>query len=90
MEVQGLTRYWHIGSRRNARAMVAITAVHTANNSCIESKKKNIMRRESDAPKGRHMAWRLSIVVTLDSFFSISASSSFPFVFSMDSDRNDP
>ena len=30
---QGLTRYWHMGRRRKARATVAITAVQTANNS---------------------------------------------------------
>ena len=30
---QGLTRYWHMGRRRKARATVAITAVHTANRS---------------------------------------------------------
>ena len=29
---QGLTRYWHMGSSRNASATVAITAVQTANN----------------------------------------------------------
>ena len=30
--VQGLTRYWHMGSSRKASATVAITAVQTANN----------------------------------------------------------
>ena len=87
---QGLTRYWHIGSRRKARAMVAITAVQTANRSCIESKKKNMMRREREAPRGRHMACRLSMVVTLVSFFSTSVSSSLPLLSSMASDRKEP
>ena len=32
---------------------------------CIESKKKNMMRRETEAPRGRHIACTLSRVVTL-------------------------
>ena len=31
----------------------------------MESKKKNMMRRETEAPKGRHIACTLSRVVTL-------------------------
>ncbi len=42
-----------MGSSRNARATVAMMAVQTANNNCIESKKKNITRRDTDAPRGR-------------------------------------
>merc|ERR1719471_1261300 len=87
---QGRTRYWHMGSKRNARATVAITAVHTANSSCVESKKKNMMRSEKDAPSGRHIACKLSSVVTLDSFFSFSSPSSPPLVSSMDKDLKDP
>ena len=32
---------------------------------CMESKKKNMMRRETEAPRGRHIACTLSRVVTL-------------------------
>ena len=32
---------------------------------CMESKKKNMMRRETEAPRGRHIACTLSSVVTL-------------------------
>lgn len=76
----GRIRYWHMGKRRNASAMVAITeikllsfkrfiskltnslAVHTVKSICIESKKKNITRREIDAPRGKHKAWVASSV----------------------------
>lgn len=61
LPAHGLTRYWHIGKRRNARATVAITAVQTANRSCIESKKKNMIRREKLAPSGRHMAYKKKV-----------------------------
>lgn len=54
-----------MGSRRKASATVAIIAVHTANNICIESKKKNMMRRDTDAPRGRHNACIVSRVCTL-------------------------
>lgn len=53
-----------MGSRRKASATVAIIAVHTANNICIESKKKNMMRRDTDAPRGRHNACIVSRVCT--------------------------
>merc|ERR1711899_78106 len=78
---QGLMRYWHIGSKRKAKATVAITAVHIANNICMESKKKNITNNEIDAPKGKHIACNeskvcmpvvLSSVLTL---FSLSLAS---------------
>ena len=36
-----------------------------SNLTCMESKKKNMMRRETEAPKGRHIACTLSRVVTL-------------------------
>ena len=55
-------RYWHIGRRRKANATVAMTAVQEAKSICMESKKKNMTRREMDAPSGRHMAWRESRV----------------------------
>ena len=55
----------------------------------MESKKKNIIRRETEAPKGRHMACKLSSVVTLLSFFSFSSPSS-PFPSSMAKERKDP
>ena len=51
-----------MGRRRKASATVAITAVQEAKSICIESKKKNMTRREMEAPRGRHMAWRLSRV----------------------------
>jgi len=59
---------------------VAITAVHTANNNCIESKKKNMISKENDAPTGRHIACRESRVVILLSprFLSSSVSSALP------------
>ena len=37
----------------------------SSNLTCMESKKKNMMRRETEAPKGRHIACTLSRVVTL-------------------------
>jgi hypothetical protein len=79
-----------MGSRRKARATVAITAVHTANSSCIESKKKNMMRRETEAPSGRHMACTLSRVVTLFSLLSFSSTPSSPRPSSICRDRKDP
>jgi len=63
--IHGLTTYWIIGSRRKAIAMAAMIAVKTAKRSCIESKKKNIMRREMEAPSGRHRACIVSRVWTL-------------------------
>ena len=64
-------RYWHIGSKRNAKATVAITAVHIANNICIESKKKNMTSSDIEAPNGRHIACiesRVCIPLAFDSF----------------------
>ena len=66
-----LMRYWHIGSKRNAKATVAITAVHIANNICIESKKKNMTSSDIEAPNGRHIACiesRVCIPLAFDSF----------------------
>lgn len=73
--------YWHMGSRRNARATVAITAtepsdgphavvghllaVQMAKSICIESKKKNITSSEMLAPRGKHSACMVSSVCTL-------------------------
>ena len=34
-----------------------MTAVQMANNICIESKKKNMTNRDTEAPRGKHMAW---------------------------------
>ena len=51
-----LRKYWAIGSNKNAIATVAITAVHNANTICIDSKKKNIMSNEIEAPNGRQRA----------------------------------
>ena len=48
--------YWHIGSSKNARATVAMTAVQLAKSSCMLSKKKNMTSSDMDAPRGRHMA----------------------------------
>lgn len=58
-------RYWHIGRSRKARAMVAIIAVQMAKSICMESKKKNMTRREMEAPSGRHRACIVSSVCTL-------------------------
>ena len=56
----------------------------------MESKKKNIMSSETEAPRGRHMAWIESNVVTLDcSFLSPSFSLSSPRS-SRESDLNEP
>ena len=66
-----LMRYWHIGSKRNAKATVAITAVQIANNICIESKKKNMTSSDIEAPNGRHIACiesRVCIPLAFDSF----------------------
>ena len=41
---------------------MAIMAVQMANNICIESKKKNMTKRETEAPRGKHMAWMESRV----------------------------
>lgn len=57
--------YWHMGSSKNANATVAIIAVHTANNICIESKKKNITNSDTDAPSGRQSACIVSNVANL-------------------------
>ena len=54
--VSYLRKYWHIGNNKNANATVAMTAVHIANTICMESKKKNIMSNEIDAPNGRQRA----------------------------------
>ena len=51
-----------MGSRRKASATVAMTAVQEAKSICMESKKKNMTRREMEAPSGRHMACRESRV----------------------------
>lgn len=37
-------------------------AVQTANTSCRESKNKNITSRDSDAPRGKNIAWYESSV----------------------------
>lgn len=78
-----------MGSKRNARAIAAITrkvnennerllkfvnncgnvyllAVQIANSICIESKKKNIIKSETDAPSGKHSACIVSKVCTPD------------------------
>ena len=51
-----------MGKRRKARATVAITAVQIANSICMESKKKNITSKETEAPNGKHMACKESSV----------------------------
>ena len=51
-----------MGSKRNAKATVAMTAVQIANNICIESKKKNMTRSDTEAPRGKHMACKKSRV----------------------------
>ncbi len=72
LRITYLRKYWHIGSSRKASAMVAITAVHMANNNCIESKKKNITNREMEAPTGRHIACSESRVWTPDLSLSLA------------------
>lgn len=62
---QGRMRYWHIGNRRKANATVARTAVQIAKTICRESKKRNMMRRDAEAPMGRKAAWQASMVCTL-------------------------
>ena len=58
---------------------------------CIESKKKNIINKEREAPRGRHMACTLSSVVTLlFSFFSFSSPSSLFPSSSIERERKDP
>lgn len=42
-----------------------LLAVHTANSICMESKKKNITKREMEAPKGKHRACMVSRVANL-------------------------
>jgi hypothetical protein len=37
-------------------------AVKMAKIICKESKKRNMMRREADAPTGKNIAWHVSIV----------------------------
>ena len=66
-----LMRYWHMGSRRKARATVAMTAVQEAKSICMESKKKNMTNKEMEAPKGRHIACILSRVCTSAEMFVI-------------------
>lgn len=44
-----------------------LLAVHTANNICIESKKKNITSNETDAPSGRQSACVASSVANPES-----------------------
>lgn len=44
-----------------------LLAVHTANNICIESKKKNITSNEIDAPSGRQSACVASSVANPES-----------------------
>lgn len=39
-----------------------LPAVQTAKTICIESKKKNITRRETEAPIGRNIAWVVSML----------------------------
>ena len=39
-----------------------LLAVQTAKTICSESKNKNMMRRDIDAPIGKNMAWQVSIV----------------------------
>lgn len=46
------------------KAILYLPAVQTAKTSCRESKNKNMMRRESEAPSGRNMAWYESKVET--------------------------
>lgn len=59
---QGLVRYWHIGNKRNANAIVARTAVQMVKTTCTESKKKNMTSRDTEAPMGRNRACVESIV----------------------------
>lgn len=42
-----------------------LLAVQTANNSCIESKKKNITNNDTEAPNGKHNACIVSRVANL-------------------------
>lgn len=60
----------------------------------MESKKKNIMRRDKEAPTGRHMACKESNVVTLLSKRFLSSSHSSPLppppFSSMAMERKDP
>lgn len=42
-----------------------LLAVQTANNSCIESKKKNMINNDIEAPKGKHSACIVSNVANL-------------------------
>lgn len=61
----GRIMYWHIGNNKNANAIVAMIAVHTANNICMESKKKNITNSDILAPSGRQRACIVSNVANL-------------------------
>lgn len=45
--------------------MLYLLAVQTANSNCIESKKKNIMSSDMEAPSGRHSACIVSSVANL-------------------------
>lgn len=54
-----------MGRSKNASATVAMIAVQTANNICIESKKKNITNNDTDAPSGRQRACIVSNVANL-------------------------
>lgn len=55
-----------ISGRRSEDGVVFLLAVHTANNICIESKKKNITSNETEAPSGRHSACVVSSVAKLE------------------------
>lgn len=54
-------------SLNNMEMIMNLLAVQTANNICIESKKKNITRRETDAPSGKHSACVVSKVANPES-----------------------
>ena len=53
------------GNKQREKQRETSTAKEKTKGTCIESKKKNMMRRETEAPRGRHIACTLSRVVTL-------------------------
>ena len=69
-----------MGSNKNAKATVAMTAVQMAKSICMESKKKNMTSKEIEAPSGKHMACNESkvwipLLLALSSLESLSLAS---------------
>lgn len=53
-----------LNNKIHRHLLMDLLAVHMANNICIESKKKNMTRSDTEAPKGRQRACIVSNVCT--------------------------